>query len=151
MDKDNYIKSAAASMAIPNVGATAARHHLKHAETAFYSFQMDLRLELEENLTRYLESPTPELKAKMERLLFKLEKKHWPEEKWMVVRQDDSGNRFSSHGRLTKEAAEEIAAKMESHGHKQMFTVEEMTEENMKTLLDAITFQRRQNENKSSL
>lgn len=141
---EDYIKGTAAAMAVPNVGTLAMRQNMKPAAAAFHYYKMDLRLELEERLGEYLKTPTSEAKIEIERLLSKIESGFYPEEKWMVVRQDDAGHRFSSHGRLTKEAAEAIAAEMEAKGHKQMYTVEEMTEENMKDLVDAVTFLRHQ-------
>lgn len=42
-----------------------------------------------------------------------------------VWRQDDNGNRFCITKGLTKEEAVKLAKEFESHGHKQMFWVEE--------------------------
>lgn len=42
---------------------------------------------------------------------------------WIVCRQDDNGNVFEVQRRLTEEDARQLAADLESHGHKQLYWV----------------------------
>ena len=44
---------------------------------------------------------------------------------WMVVRQDDNGNRFVVATGLTRQEAERLVAQYESLGHKQMYWAEQ--------------------------
>jgi hypothetical protein len=43
---------------------------------------------------------------------------------WAVHRQDDNGNRFVVQTSLSREAAEQLVAELESRGHKQSYWVE---------------------------
>lgn len=46
------------------------------------------------------------------------------EARWLVVRQDDNGNRFQVQRGLPKGEAERLVAELESHGHKQLYWAE---------------------------
>ena len=43
---------------------------------------------------------------------------------WLVMRQDDNGNRYVVRRVSTREAAEQLIARLESGGHKQLYWVE---------------------------
>lgn len=43
------------------------------------------------------------------------------ESNWAVYRQDDNGNKYLVEKGLTRDAAEKLAAELESHGHKQLY------------------------------
>lgn len=43
---------------------------------------------------------------------------------WRVVRQDDNGNRYVVSRHQTREEAEQVIARLESGGHKQLYWTE---------------------------
>ncbi|MET9147891.1 MULTISPECIES: SPOR domain-containing protein [unclassified Streptomyces] len=43
---------------------------------------------------------------------------------WLVVRQDDNGNRYRVGRYATRDEAEETVGSLQSHGHKQLYWVE---------------------------
>ncbi|MFE6663456.1 SPOR domain-containing protein [Streptomyces sp. NPDC057697] len=43
---------------------------------------------------------------------------------WLVIRQDDNGNRYRVGRYATEGEARRIADKLEAHGHKQLYWVE---------------------------
>jgi hypothetical protein len=43
---------------------------------------------------------------------------------WLLLRQDDNGNRYEISRFPTREEAEDAAAKFEARGHKQLYYVE---------------------------
>ncbi|MEU9199251.1 SPOR domain-containing protein [Streptomyces sp. NPDC048332] len=43
---------------------------------------------------------------------------------WLVIRQDDNGNRYRVGRYATQDEAQKTADKLESHGHKQLYWVE---------------------------
>ncbi|MEU3651845.1 SPOR domain-containing protein [Streptomyces sp. NPDC032161] len=43
---------------------------------------------------------------------------------WLVIRQDDNGNRYRVGRYATRGEAQEMADKLEIHGHKQLYWVE---------------------------
>ncbi len=45
-----------------------------------------------------------------------------------VFRQDDNGNKYVVKNGLTEEAAKRLATELESHGHKQLYWVEQDTD-----------------------
>lgn len=46
------------------------------------------------------------------------------DERWVVWRQDDNGNRFVVARKASRAEADELAAEMEARGHKQLYWVE---------------------------
>ena len=47
-----------------------------------------------------------------------------PQTHWSVMRQDDNGNRFLVRREMMKAEALQLAAELESHGHKQLYWIE---------------------------
>ncbi|MER7764510.1 SPOR domain-containing protein [Streptomyces sp. NPDC097619] len=43
---------------------------------------------------------------------------------WLVIRQDDNGNRYRVGKYATKAEAERVADSLEAHGHRQLYWVE---------------------------
>jgi hypothetical protein len=43
---------------------------------------------------------------------------------WLVIRQDDNGNRYSVGRYATRAEAQKIADSLDGHGHKQLYWVE---------------------------
>ncbi|WP_405723764.1 SPOR domain-containing protein [Streptomyces sp. NBC_01537] len=43
---------------------------------------------------------------------------------WVVIRQDDNGNRYRVGRYETREEAERIADALDTRGHKQLYTIE---------------------------
>ncbi|MER5358057.1 SPOR domain-containing protein [Streptomyces sp. NPDC002785] len=43
---------------------------------------------------------------------------------WLVIRQDDNGNRYRVGRYATQGEAQQIADKLDTHGHKQLYWVE---------------------------
>jgi hypothetical protein len=43
---------------------------------------------------------------------------------WVVIREDDNGNRYSVGRYATRAEAEQVAARFEGKGHKQLYLVE---------------------------
>ncbi|MGA5062730.1 SPOR domain-containing protein [Streptomyces exfoliatus] len=43
---------------------------------------------------------------------------------WVVIRQDDSGNRYRVGRYATKDEAQKIADSLDDRGHKQLYSVE---------------------------
>ncbi|MFD4691472.1 MULTISPECIES: SPOR domain-containing protein [unclassified Streptomyces] len=43
---------------------------------------------------------------------------------WLVIRQDDNGNRYRVGRYATQDEAQKIADSLERHGHKQLYWVE---------------------------
>ncbi|MFB7560559.1 SPOR domain-containing protein [Streptomyces brevispora] len=43
---------------------------------------------------------------------------------WLVIRQDDNGNRYRVGRYTTQEEAQRAADKLDGHGHKQLYWVE---------------------------
>ncbi|MDR3035587.1 MAG: SPOR domain-containing protein [Kitasatospora sp.] len=46
------------------------------------------------------------------------------ERPWAVIREDDNGNRYSVGRYATRTEAEQVAARFEGKGHKQLYLVE---------------------------
>ena len=46
------------------------------------------------------------------------------QESWLLLRQDDNGNRYEMARFATREAAEHAAAEFQARGHKQLYYVE---------------------------
>ncbi|WP_443075060.1 SPOR domain-containing protein [Streptomyces sp. NBC_01435] len=45
---------------------------------------------------------------------------------WLVIRQDDNGNRYRVGRYATEGEAQKIADKLDEHGHKQLYWVEQV-------------------------
>ncbi|MDF6044630.1 SPOR domain-containing protein [Streptomyces sp. JH14] len=45
---------------------------------------------------------------------------------WLVIRQDDNGNRYRVGRYATQDEAQKIADKLDGRGHKQLYWVERM-------------------------
>ncbi|MGW1105802.1 SPOR domain-containing protein [Streptomyces sp. NPDC002540] len=43
---------------------------------------------------------------------------------WLVIRQDDNGNRYRVGRYATQGEAQKVADKLDTHGHKQLYWVE---------------------------
>ncbi|MFF8839697.1 SPOR domain-containing protein [Streptomyces sp. NPDC015130] len=43
---------------------------------------------------------------------------------WLVIRQDDNGNRYRVGRYATKDEAQKIADSLDDHGHQQLYSVE---------------------------
>jgi hypothetical protein len=47
---------------------------------------------------------------------------------WLVIRQDDNGNRYRIGRYATRAEAEKIADSLDGHGHKQLYWVERIAQ-----------------------
>lgn len=45
---------------------------------------------------------------------------------WLVIRQDDNGNRYRVGRYATRAEAEQVADRLDDHGHKRLYVVERL-------------------------